>query len=301
MVKKFKDFINYDKRIGKMIICGDEGSGKTLLLTAILVGKMLHGLEDCWKSYEVVDEYNSLGMNLSKNYDHLAFSNFPVNCKETNIPMRKVYRCNPYRLGLFDKLFPTDFFPPYTLFGITEGYNVFNSYLFNKFRDGFKGFIKTSRHGKYDMVIDTHTFGDICTLFKKICNRFIYLQNEVEHIKDKEGNVCGHRFSVIEWKHLRDVEVFERTTKKQNCEEYTLEVDKCYFENYDTEYCKYLHLIGRKHQDFLVENFSDFSSVEEFEDLLEEFGMVAPDGFFLGKGNKKVVEEIEEDDEDVSF
>lgn len=39
---KFKDFIDYNKRVGKMIVSGLEGAGKTLLLARIGVGKMLH-------------------------------------------------------------------------------------------------------------------------------------------------------------------------------------------------------------------------------------------------------------------
>ena len=115
-VIKFKDFINYEKRIGKMIITGVEGSGKTMLLTRIGVGKMLHGQQDCWKSYDVVDEYNAMGFNFSKNYEHLAFSNIDMNCAGTYIPDRKVYRCSPYRIGLFDEDFETIPYPPYSLF-----------------------------------------------------------------------------------------------------------------------------------------------------------------------------------------
>lgn len=30
---------------------------------------MLIGQKECWKSYDVVDKYNSLGFNFSKNYE----------------------------------------------------------------------------------------------------------------------------------------------------------------------------------------------------------------------------------------
>ena len=275
-----------------MIISGEEGTGKTLLLTMIAIGKMLHGIQDCWKSYKEVDKYNKLGFHFSKNYKHLCFSNIDINCLGTYIPDRKVYRCNPYRLGLFDKLFKTDFFPPYSLFCITEAYNVFNAYLYNKFRDSFKGFIKTSRHGKYDMVLDTQYFGDICTIFRRICNRFIYLHDDVEMIKDREGIVVGHKLHVTEWTSNRDVEYFESSSNKKNCKEYELMIHKCLFKNYDTEFCKYLHLLGRENQDFLIENFKKIEKIDDLDNFGEEFGMTPPDGFFMG-GRKNEITSVE--------
>ena len=276
-----------------MIISGEEGTGKTLLLTMIAIGKMLHGIEDCWKSYKEVDKYNKLGFHFSKNYNHLCFSNIDINCSGTHIPYRRVYRCNPYRIGLFDKLFKTDFFPPYSLFCITEAYNVFNAYLYNKFRDSFKSFIKTSRHGKYDMVLDTQYFGDICTIFRRICNRFILLHDDVEMIKDREGIVVGHKLHVTEWTSNRDVEYFESSSNKKNCKEYDLIIHKCLFKNYDTEFCKYLYLIGRENQDFLIENFKKIEKIEDLENFGEEFGMTPPDGFFIGGRKNEIVSEEE--------
>lgn len=283
---KFKDFINYDERIGKMIIAGVEGSGKTLLLSRIAVGKMQHGIEDCWKSWDEVDFYNSLGMNLSKNYEHLCFINYDVNCEGTEIPFQRSYRCNPYRLGLFDKMFRTDFFPPYALFCLTEGYNFLNAYLYDKFRDSFKAWLKTCRQAHYDIVVDCHAFADICTIFRRLTNRFIYLYKKVEDIKDRHGIVIGHKLFVREWTNNRDAEVFERTGKVQNAVEYELIIDMCMHDNYDTNYCKYLHLIGRKMQDFFIQHFSEITNVDEIEGLLEEFGTIAPEGFFVTKGGR---------------
>lgn len=308
-VVKFKDFINYDKRIGKMLIAGVEGSGKTLLLTRIAIGKIIHGLEDCWKSYDEVDFYNSLGMNLSKNYEHLCYTNYRVNCEGTEQPFDESYLVNPYKLGLFDENFDTDFFPPYSLFCITEGYNFLNSYLYDLFRETVKGWLKTCRQAKYGMVVDCHAFTDICTIFRRLTNRFIYLYKEVEDIVDRHGVIVGHKLYVMEWKNNRDAEVFESSGRVQNCEKYTLIIDKCMHENYDTNYCKYLHLVGRKMQDFFVQHFKDIENVDEIEDMLESFGTIPPEGYFKIKrsetkknaGDKvSKVESSDDEDEDIS-
>ena len=293
----FNDFIDYDKRIGKILISGDEGSGKTLLLTRIAIGKMLHGLEDCFNSYEAVDEYNSLGYRFSKNYDHLCFANFDINCKGTEIPHRKVYVVNPYRLGFYDPNYYTDFFPPFALFCITEGKNYFDAYEWDKFPSRYVSWIKTMRQARYDMAIDSQTFGDICTAYKKITNRFIYLEKECEEICDSKNNVIGHKLFVIEWHHLRDIEYFERTTKKQNCDEYELIIsDMCVYNNYDSYYCRLLHLHGREDQDFRIEHFPEIKSLGDIEYFADEFGFTVPDGFY--KTKKKSIEKSDSSDSD---
>ncbi len=297
-IKKFEEFINYDKRIGKMIITGLEGSGKTMLLTRIAIGKMLHGLEDCWKSYKIVDEYNSLGFNFSKKYEHLAFSNIDMNCKGTYIPYRKVYKVNPYRLGLYSNEYETDIFPPGSLYCLTEGYNFLNSYLYDMFREEFKAFLKTSRQAGFDMVVDTHSVSDIFTKFKQITNRFIHLFEGVEDIKNKDGVIVDHKLYVREWTNYKDVEKFEESGKVQNCEEYCLLLGKCLHENFDTNYCKYLHLQGRKFQDFMIEHFSEIKTVEDLDNFGVDFGIIPPEGFFVKKssrGNKKLKEDTQEE------
>ena len=301
---KFEDFINYDKRIGKMLIAGDEGTGKTLLLCKIGKGKMLHGFWDCCKSYDEVNEYNRLGYNFSKNYEHLCFANFDINCKGTEIPGRRVYSFNPYRLGFYDPNYITDFFPPFSLFCMTEGKNFLDSYEWNKFPNRYVSWLKTMRQARYDMVVDSQAFGDICTAYKKITNRFIYLHKECEEIKDGKGNVVGHKLFVFEFKHLRDVEYFERTTKKQNCDEYILIInDDFLYRNYDSRYCKYLHLKGRENQDFRIKHFPEIKTLDDVDNFAEEFGYTVPEGFYKSKNKdkKSLDDDLNELDNDLNF
>ena len=74
------------------------------------------------------------------------------------------------------------------------------------------------------------------------------------------------------------------------------------FKNYDTEFCKYLHLLGRENQDFLIENFKKIEKIEDLDNFGEEFGMIPPDGFFIDikkqKENEtvKVEDKLEEND-----
>ena len=287
---KFKDFINYDKPIGKMLIIGIvEGAGKTLLLTRIGIGKMLHGMVDCNKSYVWVDEYNRLGFHFTKKYEHLCFSNFDINCKGTIIPDRKTYVCNYYRLGYYDSSYHTDFYPPGALFCMTEGKNYLDSYKWDKFPDRYISWLKTMRQARYDMVVDSQSSTDICTAYKRITKRFIYLYKECEEIINSKGELIGHKLFVIEWNDYRDVELFERSTKKQNCKEYILIIDDVshgLYSNYDSYYCKYLHLKGRQNQDFRIEHFPEINSIDDIEYFADEFGFNMPEDY-LKKNTKK--------------
>lgn len=302
--KKFKDFIDYDKPVGKMLIVGkEEGVGKTLLLTRIAVGKMLHGLEDCYKSYSYVDEYNSYGFEFSKDYEHLCFSNYAINCKGTHIPDRESYACNYYRVGYFDSAYYTDFYPPCSLFCMTEGKNYLDAYKWEKFPDRYISWLKTMRQARYDMCVDSQVSGDICTAYKRICGRFIYLYKKCEEIHNSKGELIGHKLFVIEWNDYRDVELFESSTKKQNYKEYVLIIDDIsggLYNNYDSYYCRLLHLKGRKGQDFRIENFPDIKTIEDIEYFADEFGFNMPSDFLKGSKNQKKIE-VSLEGEDFNF
>lgn len=282
---QFKDFIDYDKYIGKILVFGVEGSGKTLLLTRIAIGKMLHGYEDCMKSYKQTDYYNSLGLHLAKNYDHCCFSNYDIKCLNTYMPDRRSYSVDPFRLGFFRDDYETDFYPPETLFVITEGYNYFNSYMYNRYHPSFISYCKTSRQARISWVVDSQELGDFCTKFRQICNRFIYLEKKTEEIKDSKGQIIGHKLFVVEWTDRRDVDVFESCAKRQNYKEYTLILDMCVYGCYDTEYCKFLHIKGRENQQYRIEHFPTIKSIADIENS-NILNFTPPEGFF--SSNSKI-------------
>lgn len=281
---KFDKFIDYDNRIGKMVVTGVEGSGKTMLLARIAIGKMLHGLQDCWKSYEKVEEYNSLGFNFSTNYEHLLFSNFDINCSGTIIPDRVNYKCNPFRLGLFTLNYDTDFYPPGALFCLTEGYNFLNSQLYDMFPESFKGWMRTCRQFDYDIVVDCHSFMDIFNQFRKLTTRFIHLYKKVEEIKNSHGQVVDHRLYVREFSNNVDAERYEQThIVDKSCKEYELTLGLFMYPCYDTTQCRYLHLEGRVDDDFTIEHSSPVTSVEDLTNIGEKMGILPPEGFFVNK------------------
>lgn len=292
----FKDFIDYDKRLGKTLIVGLEGTGKTLLLSRIAIGKMLHGFEDCAKSYVQTDYYNSLGMHFSKNYKHCCFSNFDIKCVNTIMPDRKSYVVDPFRLGFFREDYETDIVPPEALVCITEGFNYFNAYMYNKFHPTFIAYLKTCRQARIDFVSDSQEFGDFCTKFRQICTRFIYLEKETEPVYDAKGKLVNHKLFVVEWNNYRDVNVFVKTNKRQNCKEYELLLDMPCWGAYDTEFCKYLHLKGRQSQDYRIEHHPEIKSVDDIESS-SVINFTPPTGFLstVSSGKRGKDEDLDDD------
>ena len=242
---KFKDCINIHDRLGKILICGLEGYGKTLLLSYIAVEKMLIGQEECWKSFDKIDKYNAMGFNFTKNFDHTVFVAFmTINCSGTDIPSRTSYACDPFHIGLYMDDWYTDLYPPYSTIFIPEIQRVYNSYNAEKIRPRVYGFWETSRQYGISLVGDCQRYMMVAKPLRDIINRFIVLTKEVEHVKDLKGNVIGHKLYVLEFNSNKDIEHWGATGKKDNAKEYMLYLPRLTFGNYDSYFFEYSHLKG---------------------------------------------------------
>ena len=292
MTKTFEEFLNIEDRIGKMLICGLEGYGKTLLLSYIAVEKMLIGQKECWKSFEVIDRYNSMGYNFSKNFEHLVFSAFiSINCQGTQIPLRKSYDLDPFRIGLFDENFETDLYPPFSNFFIPEAQKVFNSYNQKVMRDGFFRFFETSRQARLSLILDCQRPILIAKNVRDLINRFIILTKPVIHLEDEKGNVIGHKLFILEFNSNMALERYLNSGNKAEASEYDLILERNTFDNYDSYFFEFLHLKGRENQDFRIIESPEIKDVEDVENLVS---VDIPEGFFGGR--KKSKEDLNEDD-----
>lgn len=287
MEKTFEEFLKIDERIGKMLICGLEGYGKTLLLSYIAVEKMLIGQQECWKSWEIIDKYNALGYNFSKDFEHLVFVAFiEVNCQGTDIPTRKSYDLDPFRIGLYDENYDTDIYPPYANLFIPEAQTVFNSYKQNSMRPEFFRFFETSRQARLSLILDSQRPILIAKNVRDLINRFIILTKPVEHLKNNKGEAIGHKLFILEFHSNLGLETWVKTGKKTDFEEYELILNRCMFNNYDSYFFEYLHLQGRENQNFRIIEKETISSIDDVENIAS---MTAPDGFY--KTNSKKTEE----------
>lgn len=288
MVKTIEEFINVNDRAGKILVFGLEGSGKTLLLSAIAIQKMLNCQMDILDSYSKVDELNSMGYSFSQDYEHLVFSAFiKINCSGTNIPDLESYKLNPFKLGLSMPDYETDFYPPGAWFFIPECQRVFNSYMQDYLRPEVSAMFETSRQAGYSLIMDCQRPMLIAKNIRDITNRFIRLYKPCTHELDKDGNVCGHNLYVHEFHSNKDVEVWDSTGVEQNYEEYTLHLTKCYFDNYDSYFFRYFHLKGRSEQDFTIEKWPDITDIDDVEALTDEAGMTPPEGYYKKKSDLK--------------
>lgn len=301
MEKSFEEFMNLSKRQGKVLICGDEGAGKTLLSTYIGIQKMLRGVKDCWKSYELVDKFNSLGYKFSKNYEHTVFSNYDINCSGTSIPSFSSYMIDPYRIGLYCDDYETDLLPPLTFVILTEAQRIFNAYKWQYIRPEVRAFWETSRQAEIELLMDTNQPNLIYSGMRSLCNRVIYLHEPVQEIKSVHGVVTGHKLFVQEFKKYSFFERFLMTNNKDLIkEEYTLILPKCVYQNYDSYQCRLLHLKGRQEQDFNVSHFPKIETVEDVEAFAENFGLYAKEGYYVKPSDlKKIKEEKVENEDDL--
>lgn len=302
---EFKDFMDLSQRQGKVMIVGEEGAGKTLLVTGIGTYKMLRGQEDCWKSYEVVDEYNALGFHFSKEYEHLVFSNFDINCSGTKIPSRKSYVLDPYRVGLYCEDYETDVFPPYAFMIITEAHMVFNAYMWQFIRPEVRRFWETARQADIEIIMDTNQPNLIYNGMRSLCNRVIYLHEKTQEITDRDGIVVGHKLFVKEFKNYGLFEKYLQSNKQELIKkEYTLILRKCFYQNYDTKQCRYLHLKGREQQDYILKHFPEIKTIEDVNAFIDNFGVLAPEGYYVKPSQfkkKDLVEHDEPPEEDIVF
>lgn len=283
----FKDFINVNKRLGKVLICGLEGFGKTLLLSYIAVEKMLNGMQDCNESFEKVDKYNQLGYHFSKDYEHLVFVAFiTINCSSTEIPSRISYACDPFRIGLHMEDYDTDLYPPGATIFIPEIQRVYNSYSSERIRPEVYGYWETSRQYGVSLVGDCQRYMMVAKPLRDLVNRFIVLTKEVEHIRNSKGDVIGHKLFVLEFNSNKDIELWGSNGKTDKAKEYVLILDRLTFDHYDSYYFEYSHLKGRYNQDFNISTYPEIKSINEVE-LLDDTRI--PDGFLIPKnvGNKK--------------
>lgn len=274
--------MDLSKRQGKILICGEEGAGKTLLSTYIAIQKMLRGQQDCWKSYDQVDEYNKLGYHFSKNYEHLVFSNFDINCSGTSIPDRKSYVVDPFKVGLYCEDYETRLFPPGSFLVMTEAQTFLNADMWKYIRPEIQRFWETSRQADIELLMDTNQPGLVYKRMRNLCNRIIYLHENTQEIVDRDGLVVGHKLYVKEFKKYQQFERYLDSNKSELIfKEYTLILKKCVYSNYDSKQCRYLHLKGREQQDYILEHFPKIQTIEDVNAFIENFNVIAPEGYYV--------------------
>ena len=295
--------MDLSKRQGKVLICGEEGAGKTLLTTYIAIQKMLRGMEDCWKSYEKVDKYNSLGFKFSKNYEHLCFSNFDINCSGTRIPSFKSYVVDPFRLGLYCEDYETVMLPPGAFILLTEAQRVLNAYKWQYIRPEIRGYWETSRQYGIEIICDTNQPNLIYSGMRSLFNRVIYLYDFVEEIKDKDGIVVGHKLYVKDFKRYSFFERYLQSGKEELVNaSYCLILNKCVYPNFNSYQCEMLHLKGREEEDFNITHFPEIKSIADIEMFAENFGLYAKDGYYVKPGYlKKMKEDVEEQETEILY
>ena len=269
---------------------GLRGHGKTLhLVYDAIYNSMNCNILDLYDSKDQVKNLNSLGYNFSSNYEHLCFSNLDINSGGSPVPGLRSYKVNPFKIGMPDCKFDTDIFPPGSVFYVTEAGTYWPSSMDNYIDPGVVKFFQTSRHYGVDFVIDCQRPMDIAKKIRDLCDEYIECV-DVVHVVDSDGVVCGHKWTLRRIVGSRVLEEYLRTNNKALCEEYTEYCPVCLFDNYDSYFCRMLHLVGRQNQDFKLVHFGE----EDDSDIL-----TPPPGYFIQRAS--LVESKSDDVEGVIY
>ena len=268
------DNIDFSKSQG-IFIWGDVGHGKTLLMAKLFQDCMLQSVNYKYLAYDEADYLNSIGFNLSKRFEHLAFGNFEVDTCGRFIPDLVSYIFNPYRLGLQSNKYLTHLTPSYATHFYTEFQNYAPSEMNDYLRPDFVRVFQIRRHLKIGFVVDAQRPTDVAKKIRSMFTTFIECVN-VEHLYDG-GDCVGHKWTLRVINNSRMLDEYLRTNNKSLCEEITYTFDKCLFYNYNSLFCENLHYKGRENQDYYIKHFGNGDDDDLFS---------APDGHFMTKKEK---------------
>ena len=254
---------------------GLPGTGKTLYLVYKACMLMQQTIYEVYDTYDEIDKLNENGFNFSKNFEHLIASNFDIDSINCEVSDLRTYKVNPYRLGMPSKNFKTDVYPFGFQFIVTECQNYWPSDMWQYLRPEVKTFWQTKRHGDYDFILDCQSPMDLAKPVRILVDTF-YEHTNLKHIY--KNNVCvGHEFYLNKIVGNSKLEQYLKTGNEDLCEKIVETVDTCFFENYDSYFCRMLHINGREKQDFKICHFGD----EDDSDIL-----TAPKGYFEKKTDR---------------
>lgn len=255
---------------------GLPGTGKTLYLVYKACALMQSTIYEVFNVYDEIESLNSVGFNFSKNFEHLIASNFDISSIGCKIPDLRTYKVNPFRLGMPSKDFKTDIFPFGFNFLVTECQNYWPSDMWQYLRPEVKTFWQTKRHGDYDFILDCQAPMDLAKPVRVLVDTF-YEHTDLKHIY-KNGVCVGHEFYLNKILGNSKLEEYLRTGNINLCEQIVEKVNICLFDNYDSYFCRMLHINGREKQDYKIIHFGQ----ENDSDIL-----TAPDGYFNKKTDRQ--------------
>lgn len=263
--------INFLDSIRIFIWGNRPGLGKTMLCTYLMQLAMFQTRQNLNILQAQVDDLNSSGYHFSKNFEHLGFANFDINCLGTPYPYLRSYKVNPYTIGFYFKD-ETKPYPPNSIFGITEFQNYFPSSMNDYIRPEYLMKFQTSRHNNLSFVVDCQRPTDIAKKIRDLFNIFIECCGVEEVIKD--GYLIGHKWKVRIINNPIDLEKYLSNHENSLCEETEIFCPWVLYRNYDSYFCKMYHYKGFEDIDFEFKHFGE----EDDSDVY-----IQPKNFFISR------------------
>lgn len=232
------------------IIFAPPRTGKTCFLTHILISYMFDN-ERNWKMKKELNQKQANGFEYIKTIpQHCVFSNYPIVGKKYKYSNRLSHFINPFKIGFHNDLVETYFTPPYSVFGITEAQEVFNSRKSMYFPDWQSRFFEQGGHNYCDFFLDAQR-ADLIDLNIRELSHFVEIV-KLDKKYDKNDKIISLTWTI---RHIENNSLYERyisSVKKDNScyKQMTVTADYNVFECYDSCYCKPKFYEGHFYEDF---------------------------------------------------
>ena len=272
------------------IICifGEPGKGKTSLMVHLLnlsnfdftrFNNCINGLLEISEKFGI-EFINAPKTHCFSNLTTLTFFKFGYSRQKCNY-------INPFELGFKNPYIDVNFIPPYSMVGIDEAQNYFDSRMSFYYPSWQSRYFEKHRHFDLDFFLCSQR-ADLIDINIRALSSFIEIQN-LKVKRNKNGEVVKLVWKVREISNFKAYEKYMASngkdkstfTNKKIVANY--DVFKCY--DSQSEYCKFVEPSLYFKAEF-IECVNDLDNREQLVEYLSKYNTQRPDNFYIKEFGK---------------
>lgn len=227
-------------------ICGDPGTGKTKLATALGLANMtgINAFRAVGLSKKVTDELKRelpitdeiKGIYTGQEFkrltipeNHLVYADYTIKLIIDGIELERSHDIDGFRIGLYDPSWETVLLPPFAFVILDEAQFYYDSKRGN-LPDFVTRFYEIHRHNNYNFIFVCQRPIAINKSLRGIAEKFIFIE-ERNTIRDGYGNGLMTTWKCVEFRSTYDAEAYSDSktgSGKNTIYEFLGDIDKCY-------------------------------------------------------------------------
>lgn len=194
-----------------IIIVGECGSGKTLLLSHFQYNDMTQGTQDYKVAKREIEYLQQVGYRNLKipPQKHLCFSDYDF--RATKKLCR--YKISGYEIGLPNKHFKTAFFPVGSKIYLDEAQKYFDSRLSFFLREEVYRWFQLHRHNKYDVYLTAQRLANIDLNIRAIADKYIVI-DDLDVKTDEYGRVVKITWKTRQFTSCETAELYQLSKER---------------------------------------------------------------------------------------